>query len=160
MDLLASRLNDLGISYLQLDGDQKQCQRNCVLYNFENQRGVTVLMIQIRAGGVGLNLQSASRVYITAPDWNPVVELQAIARAHRINQKRPVKCVRVVMAGTVEELNCLQKEAVKLTVISKCLNDGDFAAKKMGLLEQNYGCNVVKVCQHYRMLEKLRFCDL
>lgn len=160
MKLIGERLRKEGIPYLQLDGDQKQCQRKCVLYNFENQPEVSTLVIQIRAGGVGLNLQAASRVYITSPDWNPVVELQAIARAHRINQRKRVRCTRLVMAGTVEEVNCLQKENVKLTMISRCLNDDDFANRRMGVTEEKYGKTISRICMHYHMLERLRDCDM
>jgi len=50
----------------------------------------TVLIIQIKAGGVGLNLQQFNNVFIVSPDWNPANEIQAIARAHRIGQKKKV----------------------------------------------------------------------
>ena len=55
-----------------------------------------MFLIQIRAGGVGLNLQEASRVYITSPAWNPATELQAIGRADRTGQKRKVHVTRMV----------------------------------------------------------------
>ena len=50
-----------------------------------------VLLIQIKAGGVGLNLQQFPNVFILSPDWNPANEIQAIARAHRLGQKEHVK---------------------------------------------------------------------
>ena len=50
----------------------------------------TVLIIQIKAGGVGLNLQQFNNVFIVSPDWNPANEIQAIARAHRIGQTKKV----------------------------------------------------------------------
>jgi hypothetical protein len=94
---------------------------------------MTTMVIQIQAGGVGLNLQCASKVYITAPEWNPVLELQAISRVHRLHQKRDVRCTRVVMAGTVEELACMRTEADKLGIIAECLGDHDGCAdRKMG----------------------------
>lgn len=160
MKLLGELLCSCSIPFLQFDGDQRQNQRECIVYNFNHQPELTVLLIQIRAGGVGLNLQAASRVYITAPDWNPVVELQAIARAHRINQKKAVKCTRLVMAGTVEELCCIEKEYVKLSEIKKCLSDDDFAANRMGHFNSTYGKTVVGICTHYKMLESLRYCDM
>ena len=51
----------------------------------------TVLIVQIKAGGVGLNLQQFNNVFIVSPDWNPANEIQAIARAHRIGQDKKVK---------------------------------------------------------------------
>jgi SNF2 family DNA or RNA helicase len=61
-----------------------------------------VFLIQINAGGVGLNLQAFSRVYITSPDWNPCNEIQAIARSHRLGQTRPVKVTKLVLKATGE----------------------------------------------------------
>ena len=58
-----------------------------------------VFLIQINAGGVGLNLQAFSRVYLTSPDWNPCNEIQAIARAHRLGQDRPVHVTKLVLKG-------------------------------------------------------------
>lgn len=155
MQLIAARLAELGVPYSQLDGDLNQAQRSAAIYNFQHT-DITVMIIQIRAGGVGLNLQAASRVYITSPDWNPVVELQAIARAHRINQTKPVRCVRMVMAGTIEELSCMEKERHKLDMIIRCLKDDDFSARRMGVNEAGYQA-AARVCLHYRMLERLRF---
>jgi SNF2 family DNA or RNA helicase len=62
-----------------------------------------VFLIQINAGGVGLNLQAFSRVYITSPDWNPCNEIQAIARAHRLGQDRPVKVTKLVLKGVEDD---------------------------------------------------------
>jgi len=56
-----------------------------------------VLLIQIKAGGVGLNLQQFSCVYLTSPDWNPSNEIQAMARAHRIGQNKRVLVKRLVL---------------------------------------------------------------
>jgi SNF2 family DNA or RNA helicase len=55
------------------------------------------LIIQIRAGGAGLNLQAYDRVFITSPDWNPSNEFQAIGRAHRNGQTKPVKVTRLIL---------------------------------------------------------------
>jgi SNF2 family DNA or RNA helicase len=58
-----------------------------------------VFLIQINAGGVGLNLQGFSRVYITSPDWNPCNEIQAIARSHRIGQTNKVIVKKLLLKG-------------------------------------------------------------
>ena len=58
-----------------------------------------VFLIQINAGGVGLNLQAFSRVYITSPDWNPCNEIQAIARSHRLGQDHPVVVNKLILKG-------------------------------------------------------------
>ena len=77
-----------------------------------------VLIIQIQTASEGLNLQHFNQVYFTSPWWNPALEDQAIARAHRIGQKYPVKVFRFVMEGfgkesiTLDEY-CLQVQKIK-----------------------------------------------
>jgi SNF2 family DNA or RNA helicase len=63
----------------------------------------SVLLISLKVGGTGLNLTSAEVVFLLDPWWNPAVEAQAIARAHRIGQKRKVHAIRLVSDGTIEE---------------------------------------------------------
>ena len=62
-----------------------------------------VMLLSLRAGGVGLNLTSASRVYLLDPWFNPAVEEQAMDRVHRLGQERPVVVTRFVVKNTVEE---------------------------------------------------------
>jgi SNF2 family DNA or RNA helicase len=62
-----------------------------------------VMLLSLRAGGVGLNLQAADTVIFLDTDWNPQIDLQAQARAHRLGQKRPVLVLRLYIPGTVEE---------------------------------------------------------
>ena len=62
-----------------------------------------VFLASIQAGGVGLNLQAASRVVLFDRWWNPAVEKQAIARAHRMGNKNKVHAIKFVSAGTIEE---------------------------------------------------------
>jgi len=62
-----------------------------------------VLLSQIDAGGVGLNIQAASVVIITEPQWKPSTEEQAIARCHRMGQVRPVQVHRLLTIDSVDE---------------------------------------------------------
>src|SRR5207244_1155517 len=62
-----------------------------------------VLLLSLRAGGLGLNLQAASYVFHLDRWWNPAIEDQAEARAHRLGQTYPVTVYRYVCAGTIEE---------------------------------------------------------
>jgi ATP-dependent DNA helicase len=64
---------------------------------------IPVMLLSLRAGGVGLNLQAADTVIFLDTDWNPQIDLQAQARVHRLGQKRPVLIVRLYIPGTVEE---------------------------------------------------------
>ena len=68
-----------------------------------NDEGTKVLLISTKAGGEGLNLQRANHVFVMDPWWNPAVEFQAIQRAHRIGQTRPVTAKRFIVKDTIEE---------------------------------------------------------
>ena len=65
--------------------------------------GCPIFLISLKAGGVGLNLTAAEYVFLLDPWWNPAVEAQAIDRAHRIGQTRPIFAYRLIAAGTIEE---------------------------------------------------------
>jgi SNF2 family DNA or RNA helicase len=87
MDKIQSMFTD---NVYRIDGSVDKDERNARLQKFKNARGGAVLVIQIKCGGVGLNVQCASRVYIMSPSWNPSTELQAIGRCHRTGQTREV----------------------------------------------------------------------
>ena len=78
-------------------------ERRSVLAAFKEQISVKVILMSLKAGGEGLNLQEASHVLVLEPWWNPQVELQAIGRAHRIGQKRAVTAYRYITENTIEE---------------------------------------------------------
>lgn len=78
--------------------------RSNILKEFKQPRvGVTVLLLSLKAGGVGLNLTEASRAFMCDPWWSPSIEDQAIDRIHRIGQENNVKVVRFIMEGSIEE---------------------------------------------------------
>jgi SNF2 family DNA or RNA helicase len=70
---------------------------------FQEDPEVTVFLISLKAGGVGLNLFAADYVFILDPWWNPAAEAQAIDRAHRLGQTKKVIAYRLLTRGTVEE---------------------------------------------------------
>ena len=91
-----------------------------------------VLLLQIKAASVGLNLQYSSRVYFTSPDFNPSTELQAIARSHRLGQKVPVKVEKLVLQnrlneqppdGTTIEERILEIQQNKRDIMARILED-------------------------------------
>ena len=100
LELIASQLATLDIDYTMLTGSTEQ--RSKVIEKFEDPN-VPVFLISIKAGGTGLNLTQADYVFIIDPWWNPAVEQQAIARAHRIGQKSNVMVYRFLTKDTVEE---------------------------------------------------------
>ena len=101
LEIVKLRLDEVGIKYTYLDGQSRD--RAGVVDSFQNDTSVQVFLISLRAGGLGLNLTAADYVFILDPWWNPAVEAQAIDRAHRIGQTRPVFAYRYIARGTVEE---------------------------------------------------------
>ncbi|HEY2289442.1 MAG TPA: DEAD/DEAH box helicase, partial [Thermoanaerobaculia bacterium] len=99
--LLRAQLDAEGISYLYLDGQTRDRQEK--VEAFQSDPGRQLFLISLKAGGLGLNLTAADYVYLLDPWWNPAVEAQAIDRAHRIGQERPVFASRIVARDTVEE---------------------------------------------------------
>ncbi|EOD20818.1 hypothetical protein EMIHUDRAFT_75096 [Emiliania huxleyi CCMP1516] len=77
--------------------------REGVLNSFKDDFGTRVILISLKAGGVALNLTVASHIYLMDPWWNPAAEYQAIDRAHRLGQHKPIRAVRFVVRNTVEE---------------------------------------------------------
>ncbi len=103
-DRIQEILVDKNIPVFRIDGNvTDKTERENRIDNFRTAPDGAVFLIQIRAGGVGLNLQDASRVYITSPAWNPATELQAIGRAHRTGQTRQVHVTRLIYAGKEDD---------------------------------------------------------
>ncbi len=86
-----------------LTGDTPMADRAHEVTRFQSDASVQAFLITIKSGGVGLNLTAADYVFVLDPWWNPAVEDQAIARAHRIGQTRPVTAVRFIARDTIEE---------------------------------------------------------
>lgn len=101
LDLLEDPLSLRGIPFSRLDGSTKD--RGKVVDEFNQVDGPPVLIMSLKAGGVGLNLTAADHVFILDPWWNPAIEQQAADRAHRIGQTNPVLVSRLIARNTVEE---------------------------------------------------------
>ncbi|KAK7243060.1 hypothetical protein RIF29_37844 [Crotalaria pallida] len=129
-DLLENPLKIRGISYLRFDGSLTQKQREKVLNEFNQTKEKKVLLMSLRAGGVGLNLTAASHVFIMDPWWNPAVEEQAIMRIHRIGQKRRVIVRRFIVKNTVED-RLQQVQAKKQRMISGALTDDEVRSSRI-----------------------------
>ena len=99
--ILRRQLDGEGVPYLYLDGRTRD--RREKVEAFQTDPGSRLFLISLKAGGLGLNLTGADYVYLLDPWWNPAVEAQAIDRAHRIGQLRPVFASRLVARDTVEE---------------------------------------------------------
>lgn len=101
LHLLKAWLDEHRISYAYLDGQTKD--RPAQVDRFEKNPDVQVFLLSLKAGGVGLNLTSADYVFVLDPWWNPAAEAQAIDRAHRIGQTKPVFVYKFITRETVEE---------------------------------------------------------
>ena len=95
------RLDQREIPYAYLDGRTRDRKERVA--RFQQDPDCRVFLISLKAGGTGLNLTAADYVFLLDPWWNPAVETQAIDRAHRIGQARPVFAYRLVARDTVEE---------------------------------------------------------
>ena len=87
-----------------MDGDitdRKERQR--LIDNFQSDPSIACFVLTTGVGGVGLNLIAADRVVILEPAWNPAKDAQAVDRAYRMGQTRPVVVYRLNTCGTVEE---------------------------------------------------------
>ena len=111
----------------RIDGSVSKEMRTQQIEGFKKAGPGAVFIIQIKSGGQGLNLQEATRVYITAPAWNPATELQAIGRSHRMGQTQAVHVKKLVykecprFVSVEEEMMALQGH--KSLVCSEVLND-------------------------------------
>lgn len=101
LDIFERDLNHLGITFVRLDGSTKN--RQDVVDQFNEDENIKVFLISLKAGGVGLNLTSASAVFLYDPWWNPMAEQQAIDRAHRIGQTQKVNIYKFITRNSIEE---------------------------------------------------------
>ncbi|SZE99733.1 unnamed protein product [Blumeria hordei] len=104
LDILGDYLQLRGYQFQRLDGTIAAGPRRMAIDHF-NAEGSNdfCFLLSTRAGGLGINLMTADTVIIFDSDWNPQADLQAMARAHRIGQKKPVSIYRLVSKETVEE---------------------------------------------------------
>lgn len=115
------------IPYFRFDGSMQQQQRATIIQKFKMYEGAVVLIISLRAGGVGLNLTEAKRVFMMDPWWSFAVEAQAIDRVHRMGQTQEVIVHRFIVEGSVEERMVNKIQAKKMFIASSLgmMNDDE-----------------------------------
>ena len=123
LDLVERPLTSESIRFLRLDGTLSQAARAEVLRKFSSEKTARVLLLSLRAGGVGLNLTAAQTCYMLDPWWNPAVEEQAINRVHRIGQRYPVVVRHFLMQGSVEA-RILELQRKKMAMVNSALGGG------------------------------------
>ncbi|KAI9722083.1 MAG: hypothetical protein M1828_004897 [Chrysothrix sp. TS-e1954] len=129
MNIMEDYMRYRQFQYLRLDGSTKSDERADLLKDF-NAEGSPyfVFLLSTRAGGLGLNLQTADTVVIFDSDWNPFQDLQAQDRAHRIGQKNEVRILRLISSNSIEE-KILERAQFKLDMDGKVIQAGKFDNK-------------------------------
>ncbi|KAF9068722.1 SNF2 superfamily chromatin remodeling protein [Rhodocollybia butyracea] len=91
------------VTYMRLDGGTDTSKRHAIVQTFNSDPSIDVLLLTTHVGGLGLTLTGADTVIFVEHDWNPMKDLQAMDRAHRIGQKKVVNVYRLITKGTLEE---------------------------------------------------------
>lgn len=139
LDLAEVPIEGKGWGYRRYDGSMNAKMRGDAVDDFKDPRkNVRIMLVSLKAGNAGLNLNVASRVIILDPFWNPYVEEQAIDRAHRIGQVRPVKVHRVLVPSTVED-RIIELQEKKRALIEEALDEKEHQSiSRLGVQELAY----------------------
>ncbi|XP_059619603.1 TATA-binding protein-associated factor 172 [Phlebotomus argentipes] len=128
-DLLKKHLQ--AVSYLRLDGSVPAGNRHEIVTKFNSDPSIDVLLLTTLVGGLGLNLTGADTVIFVEHDWNPMKDLQAMDRAHRIGQRKVVNVYRLITRKSLEEkIMCLQK--FKLLTANTVVSNENASMETMG----------------------------
>jgi SNF2 family DNA or RNA helicase len=147
MDIIRDLLSQ-STTIFRIDGSTES--KDNEIAGFKAHEGGCVFLIQIKAGGQGLNLQEASRVYITSPAWNPATELQAISRSHRKGQTKQVIIKKLVYVSfsdvpSIDE-SIVELQNHKSVVCAEVLNDPRLSEQ---LPKMKKAPNMVKVFRKF-----------
>ncbi|MCJ1385512.1 alpha-1,6-mannosyltransferase [Xylographa soralifera] len=138
-DIIQPQLNAKSIRCVRLDGSLSMDRRAGVVREFRDNPGIKVLLATITCGGVGLDLTAASRAYIMEPQWNPMSELQALDRIHRLGQKEKVVTIRYIVRETYEEqvlkLQRRKQELADLTLGGGAISKADLTYGRLQYLK-------------------------
>jgi SWI/SNF-related matrix-associated actin-dependent regulator of chromatin subfamily A member 5 len=129
LDILEDYMRYHGYQYCRIDGSSSSVDRDIAMDNFNRPKSEKFcFLLSTRAGGLGINLQTADTVILYDSDWNPQVDLQAMDRAHRIGQTREVRVFRLVTEKSVEE-KVVERADRKLFLDAAVIQQGRLAEK-------------------------------
>lgn len=132
LDIISDYLSLRGYMHQRLDGTIPSEQRRKAINHFNADNSPDfAFLLSTRAGGLGIDLQTANTVIIFDSDWNPQNDLQAMARAHRIGQKSHVSIYRFVSKDTMEE-DILERAKRKMVLEYAIINQVDTSGKNIG----------------------------
>ncbi|KAG6926490.1 helicase like transcription factor, partial [Chelydra serpentina] len=127
LSLIETPLKESGFVFTRLNGSMTQKKRVQAIQSFQDSHtgSPTIMLLSLKAGGVGLNLTAASRVFLMDPAWNPAAEDQCFDRCHRLGQKQDVVITKFIVKNSVEE------NMLKIQNKKRELAAGAFASKKL-----------------------------
>ncbi|GKT44856.1 putative ATP-dependent RNA helicase [Colletotrichum spaethianum] len=141
LDMMQQALDSSGISSCRYQGTMKYATRTESLRRFCTERTIKVILVSISCGGQGLNLTVANHCILIEPQWNPMVEEQAVARVYRLGQEKAVSVTRFVVKGTIErkvlERQTRKKVLADLVLGKEKIKEGDDGKKQLAVSFRN-----------------------
>nr|VDC94027.1 unnamed protein product [Brassica oleracea] len=139
LDLVEMSFVENGIEFRRLDGTMSLLARDRAVKEFSKDPDVEVMLMSLKAGNLGLNMVAACHVILLDLWWNPTTEDQAVDRAHRIGQTRPVSVTRVTIKDTIEDkILSLQEEKRKMVASAFGEEHGGSSATKLTVDDLKY----------------------
>jgi SNF2 family DNA or RNA helicase len=133
IEIIENECQEMSIKSIKLTGESKN--RDLLVKQFQ-EGNIPVFLISLRAGGTGLNLTKADTVIQYDPWWNPAVEQQALSRAHRMGQEKPVFIYKMIGKGSVEE-KILSMQGKKQALADRLLSNQDTIDTKLQIEDVN-----------------------
>jgi len=128
LQIVESEALSLPFALLRIDG--KTNNREKILRKFQTENKYPILLMTLKVGNLGLNLTQANYVVLFDPWWNPAAEMQAIDRAHRMGQKKPVFVYKMISNDTIEEKVLLLQEK-KMELVEKIIESPDLGKSRI-----------------------------
>ena len=128
-------------TYLRLDGSVPAASRHSIVAKFNNDPSIDLLLLSTSVGGLGLNLTGADTVISVEHDWNPMKDLQAMDRAHRIGQRKVVNVYRLITRNTLEE-KIMSLQQFKIHIAKSVISDDNSSLTSMNT--DQVGVNIYK----------------
>ncbi|XP_064806427.1 helicase-like transcription factor isoform X2 [Oncorhynchus masou masou] len=137
LTILEIPLREEGFKFVRLDGTMSQKRRAQVIQEFQSDApgSPLIMLLSLKAGGVGINLSSASRVFLMDPAWNPAAEDQCVDRCHRLGQKRDVVITKFIVKGSVEE-NMVKIQRQKQDLVEKAFGTKNPIERKTSRVDE------------------------
>nr|XP_046213199.1 helicase-like transcription factor isoform X2 [Oncorhynchus gorbuscha] len=137
LTILEIPLREEGFKFVRLDGTMSQKRRAQVIQEFQSDApgSPLIMLLSLKAGGVGINLSAASRVFLMDPAWNPAAEDQCVDRCHRLGQKRDVVITKFIVKGSVEE-NMVKIQRQKQDLVEKAFGTKNPIERKTSRVDE------------------------